>query len=159
MASDATVKSTSDVAATPFVWTHFPNLPPPNVGQFQPDANESDNHRKAKQRLYEICMANGIQASVEHQIPTEYKTYYCDVLAVMKFFGAEMKLDLEVEDHDHSAHDYSDADNKVKELKRYFIKIVWFKSADVLKFSKYEILAKILYEMQDGHEQNPRFNI
>lgn len=130
-----------------------------NQNQFQPDKNESQDHKKAKEKLWEICMNHGIKASMEHPVETEYKTYYCDVLATMKFFGAEMKLDLEVEDHDRSKHDFQDALNKTKELRRYFIKTIWFKSAYVLKYDADAIFEKILYEMQDGQETDPRFNI
>jgi hypothetical protein len=116
-------------------------------------------HRQAKEKLLKACTNHGVTALTEYKVETEYKTYYCDVYAVMKIFGSEIKLDLEVEDHDHSKHDYDDADNKVKELRRYFIKTIWFKSVDIMKWSGSELVAKIFYEMQDGHEQNPRFNI
>ena len=127
---------------------------------FKPDANESDDHRRAKEKLRKICMTNGMDAGTEFPVATEYKTYYCDVLAAIRFFGSVLNLDLEVEDHDHSKHDFDDAENKTKELRRYFIKTIWFKSVDILhKLSETEILAKILCEMIDGRETNPRMNI
>lgn len=119
---------------------------------FQPDANESMDHRQAKERLVKICREIGMDAEIEVPIVTEYKTYYCDVLASFSICdsSSRAKLDLEVEDHDHSKHDFDDADNKAKELHRHFVKTIWFKSSDIVGKScqnPSDILLRILEDM------------
>ncbi len=131
---------------------------------FRPDANESPQHRAAKERLVQICREIGMDAEIEVPVETESraKTYYCDVLARFKVFESQVILDLEVEDFDHTKHDFDDADNKVKELARYFIKVIWFKSSQLVgkrAALPSDVLVKIFNEMIDGQYRNPRMNV
>jgi len=130
---------------------------------FSPDANESPQHMLAKDRLAHIFREMGMDVELEVPIETDSdKTYYCDVLVSFSYFGFRFKLDLEVEDFDHTKHDFDDAENKVKELARHSIRTIWFKSSSLTgrrAAAASEILARILNDMPDGQERNPRFNI
>lgn len=129
---------------------------------FTPNENASEKHEQAKERLAEICRQIGMQTEIEARVETDGKTYHCDVLASFNIFESQIKLDLEVEDFDHSKHDFDDAENKAKELARYFIRTIWFKSSQLIgkkPAQSTDVLIKIFDEMIDGHYRNPRMNI
>jgi hypothetical protein len=130
-------------------------------GSFDPAAGEGEKHGGAKNLLAELCEAHGMIAVKEMPFYST-KTYHCDVLVDFKICRREIRVDLEVEDHDHSKHDFEDAENKQRAMAGLGVKTVYFKANDLLgkkAFTYDQIYAKILRGIIDGKEENPRMNI
>lgn len=79
----------------------------------------------------------------------------------------EIKLDLEIEDYDHSKHDFADSINKAKELSKLCIKTIWLKSDHILTGPKSNpkprgieaICYHILWQIADTKTVDPRLNL
>jgi hypothetical protein len=138
------------------------NTYPHPAGSFDPAAGEGPKHRGAKNLLAELCQIEGMTAIKEVPVYSAPKTYHADVLVEFTILGKEVRVDLEIEDHDHSKHDFDDAVNKQRVMTGLRIKTVYFKANDLVgkkSLSTDAIFRKIYGGCIDGKEENPRMNI